>query len=230
MAEGHRNRLKNRFLHQGLDGFEPHNALELLLFFTIPRCDTNPIAHELIERFGSFSGVLDADYDELKKVKGISSHTATMIKLLPDLFRFYQNDLNKEAIVFKNIDEVGEYMRDRFIGINREAVYVMLLNNGNQMLSCFLAHQGSITSAGFDTRRIILEIAKKNASTIVLAHNHPNGVPVPSPEDIDFTSDFSRSMSLIRVEFAEHFVIAQNRYCGIIKKQKENGVILNDRS
>ncbi len=219
MAEGHRERLKNRFLNQSLDGFEPHNALELILFYTIPRRDTNGIAHDLIDKFGSFSGVLNADYDELIKVNGVSSHTATLIKMLPDIFRYYQLDMDKQTKVFTSRDSIGEYFVDKFIGINREVVFLLLLDNNNRFISCSLVHEGSVTSAGVDMRQMAMHALNKKAASVALAHNHPNGLPIPSPDDIAFTNDITRTFSLVNIDLVDHFVIAQNRYCTCIHRE-----------
>ncbi len=218
MAEGHRERLKNRFLNQGLDGFEPHNALELILFYTIPRRDTNGIAHALIDKFGSFSGVLDADHHELMSVDGISSHTATLIKMLPDISRYYQKDLNRPVQVFSGIDSIGQYFTSQFIGINREVVFLLLLDSNNRFISCSMIHDGSVTSAGVNIRKLISESLSKDASSIAIAHNHPGGIPLPSPDDISFTEDLSRALSIMQIEFIDHFIIAQNKYCACINR------------
>ncbi len=218
MAEGHRERLKNRFLNQGLDGFEPHNALELMLFYTLPRRDTNGIAHDLIDRFGSFSGVLDADYEELMTVNGVSSHTATFIKLLPDIFRYYQKDLDRSVHIFSGLDSIGRYFIDQFIGINREVVFLLLLDSNNRLISCSMIHDGSVTSAGVNIRKLISESISKDASSIAIAHNHPGGIPLPSPDDISFTEDLARALSIMQIELVDHFVIAQNKYCACMNR------------
>ncbi len=218
MAEGHRERLKNRFLNQSLDGFEPHNALELLLFYTIPRKDTNGIAHALIDKFGSFSGVLDANYNDLLTVSGITPHTATLIKMLPDMFRYYQLDSNKSASVFTSLDSIGKYFVNRFVGINREVVFVLMLDSNNRFIACNMVHEGSVTSAGVNIRKLISDSLSKDASAIAIAHNHPGGIPVPSPDDKSFTDDLSRALSLMRIEFIDHFIIAQNKYCACLSR------------
>ena len=135
MAEGHRGRLKARFLTDGLDNFNEINALELLLFYTIPRCDTNPIAHRLLDRFGSFSGVLDADYGELIEVEGVSEHTATYLKLLPEAARYYQSNKIMQRKELATLYDIGEFFVRKYVGVTKETVYMLLLDNKRCIIS-----------------------------------------------------------------------------------------------
>ena len=118
--KGHRDRLKKRFLQSGIDDFEDHNKLELLLFYAIPQKDTNPIAHELLDTFGSLSNVLDAPFEELIKVKGISESSAVLLKLIPPLSRSYLNDKYKNGFVINSTEQAGEFLMPKFIGLTTE--------------------------------------------------------------------------------------------------------------
>jgi DNA repair protein RadC len=219
--EGHRERLKNRFLSSGLDNFEAHNILELLLFYSIPRQDTNEIAHSLIERFGSLKGVFDADFSELIKVCGIKENSATLIKLIPQLARAYMNDETvDESQIFDHADKIGEYFIKKFIGEANEVVYIMLLDNSWKLIKCEKLFEGSINSSLVDMRKIAETVLLNKASSMIIAHNHPNGLPVPSEEDLQTTGIFTTLFPTLGVNFLEHFIIASNQYVPIIHKSK----------
>ena len=121
--------MKNLFLKNGLDYFEPHTVLELLLYYSIPMKDTNPVAHRLLEKFGSFSAVFDAPIEELSKVEGVGKSTAVLIKLIPQLSRRYQEDLDRDKNVIFSYDEAGGYLLKKFIGRQNEVVVLMLLDS-----------------------------------------------------------------------------------------------------
>ena len=106
--EGHRQRLKNRFLTEGLDSFETHNILELLLFYSIPQRDTNGIAHKLLDTFGSLKGVFEADFEELIKIDGIKENTATLLKLIPEVARAYFHEEMDEQKIFDTAEKIGK--------------------------------------------------------------------------------------------------------------------------
>lgn len=215
LHEGHRQRLKERFVAQGLEGFAPHNILELILFYSIPRKDTNELAHTLINTFGSFQGVFEADYEELLKVPGIKENTATLIKLIPAVARQYALEKH-DTLVFKSADKVGEYFVDKFFGEKHEIVYMMLLNANLEMLACVKLHEGSVNSSQVSERQIVDHIVKYNASSIILAHNHPGGSYYPSMEDIQTTAHLTSVAQMLDVQLLEHFVISGTEYIPII--------------
>ena len=215
MAEGHRARLKERFLKDGLDRFNEINALELLLFYTLPRCDTNPIAHRLLDRFGSFTAVLDADYNDLLEVDGISEHTATFLKLLPDTARYYQSAKAAEQREFLTLDDIGVYLVKLYVGVLKETVFLLLLDNKRRLISVEKIHEGSVSSAAVSIRKMAELALKKRAAAVVLAHNHPSGLPIPSSDDLNVTRNFKTALETLEIEFVDHFVIADNKYCTI---------------
>ncbi|MBP5208217.1 MAG: DNA repair protein RadC [Clostridia bacterium] len=218
MAEGHRQRLKSRFLEYGLDTFNEINALELMLFYALPRQDTNPLAHRLLDRFGSFAGVLDADYAELIEVDGVSDHTATFLKTLPDAARYYQRSKLSGRLVLPTLTDIGEFLVKQFVGVTSERVLMLMLDNGRSLISCEKLHEGSVSSAAVSIRMMAELALKRRAAAIVLAHNHPSGIAVPSPDDIIVTREFKNAMITLEIEFIDHFIIADNKYCTILNK------------
>ncbi len=212
MHEQHRERLKTRFLRDGLDGFEPHNVIELLLFYSVPRRDTNPIAHRLIERFGSISGVFEADYDELIKVDGVGDHSASLIKLIPQLARRYMTELSLEDGRLDTAQKIGDFFVSKYMGETSETVYMLLLSSSYSVLGCELIHRGSVNSSFITTRSLIEHALAYKASMVVLAHNHPGGVAIPSSDDIRTTVMMSEALSVIDVRLIEHFIVAGGKY------------------
>ena len=207
LHEGHRIRLKNRFLEAGLDSFQPHNILELLLFYSIPRKDTNDIAHELIEKFGSLSGVFDANIEDLVKVNYITENSATLIKLIPAISRAYLMDKSSHVKNLSNVERIKEYLLGLYHGEKNEIVYALFLSNGFDLIGHQKIHEGSVNSALVDARRIIEHVVKTNASMIILAHNHPNGTIFPSMDDIETTGHLMSIFKPFNIPIVEHFVV-----------------------
>lgn len=206
--ENHRNRLKERFLREGLDNFNHHNVIELLLFYSIPRRDTNEIAHELMRKFGSISKLLDADYTELLEVKGISDHTATLIKILPELFRLYSIDKISAGITINTIERITEFLTSYYLGITKETVVMVSLNNRNEMISCDKLHEGSVNMTIISPRLIMETGIRNRASSFILAHNHPDGDVIPSDEDLSATIMLKKLFTELEMPMLEHFIIS----------------------
>lgn len=175
LHDGHRNRLKNRFLNEGLTNFEDHNVLELLLFYSIPRSDTNEIAHELLNKFGSLHGVFEAGMEDLMSVNGISRHSAVLIKMIPELFVVYGRDKVRDIQKINSSDDAKQFFIPRFYGKVREEVQLVLLDDKMNIIKWVKIYEGSVNSANVPIRKIV-EIAIENRATnVIIAHNHPTG-------------------------------------------------------
>ena len=214
--EGHRQRLKDRFRQEGLDGFNEVNALEMLLFYCVPRSDTNPLAHRLIERFGSFSGVLDASIEELEAVEGVGHSISTFLAFIPQLERYYNDNKNKNLKILTSVSQCGEYLRPKFINRKNEMVYMVCLDAKCKVLSCKQLGEGSVNSAGVPIRRIVDVALKMNASSVILAHNHPGGVASPSSDDIQTTIRVSQALAGVDVVLTDHLIFADGDYTSIV--------------
>ncbi len=206
--EGHRERLRQRFLNEGLDGFQDHNVLELLLFYSIPMKDTNKEAHALIDTFGSLSAVFDADYEALCEVNGIGERTASLIKLVPSLFNKYETDkLNHSEVILNSSELAAKYAAPYFKGITEEKLYVMCLDSKCKLLSICLVSDGTVDESRVNTRKII-ELAYKNkASNVILVHNHPSGVTAPSNSDINTTIGMVDLLEDVGLRLNDHIII-----------------------
>lgn len=210
--KGHRERLKQRFLEDGLDNFTDIQALELLLFYAIPQKDTNPIAHALLDHFGSLSQVLDASPEELKKVKGISDHSAALLSLVTQLGRFYQVDSAQRVRCLTTLEACGEYLVPYFFGRSTETVFLLCLDAKCKVLCCKEVGQGSVNSASISVRKIVETALGANATTVVLAHNHPSGVALPSNEDVQTTQRVAAALQAVEIQLADHIVVADGDY------------------
>ncbi|MEA5039447.1 MAG: DNA repair protein RadC [Clostridiaceae bacterium] len=212
--DGHRERMTARFLKEGLDGFSPHNILELLLFFGVPRKDTNELAHILLDTFGSLSGVLDAPVAELTDVGGIGEHTAALLHLMPQLARAYLSDREREVCI-NSTEKAGKYLLPRFVGRDEETVFMICVDGKCRVLSTTLLHRGNINSAEVSIRGIVATALRHNAAGVILAHNHPGGVALPSPEDLSTTCRICDALVPVGVRLIDHIIVADGDFVSL---------------
>ncbi|MCD7858561.1 MAG: hypothetical protein LUH51_00075 [Firmicutes bacterium] len=215
--DGHRKRLKARFQEEGLEHFDEINALELLLFYCIPRQDTNIIAHALLEQFGTFAAVLEASPSELKKVKGVGDSIAGFLPLVMQTSRYYQVCRMKHAEILPTVDKCGSYLVPYFIGRQNETVYLLCLDAKCKVLCCKEAGEGSVNSAAVPIRRIVQMALAANATSVVLAHNHPSGLALPSADDVQTTHALAAALKAVEISLADHIVIADDDYVSMVQ-------------
>ena len=210
--DGHRNRLKTRFISQGLSGFEDHNVLELLLFYSIPRSDTNEIAHRLLNQFKTLSGVFDAPVEELCKIKGVSTHTATLIKLIPELTAVYNTDKTKDIKIVSSTKEAGSFVVPRFYGKKNEEVHALFLDDKKKVIRCDKLFEGTVNSTPITVKKVVAAAVNTNATSVVIAHNHPGGVALPSRADMIATEKIYKALKLINIELCDHIIVADDDF------------------
>ena len=208
--DGHRQRLKKRFLEEGLDNFTDIQVLELLMFYCIPRKDTNPIAHSLLDHFGSLSQVLEAPVEELQKVEGVGESAAAFLHLTTAVSRYYLVDRNSHVTILPTIDHCARYLVPFFFGRRNETVFLLCLDAKCKVLCCREIGEGSINSAGISIRKIVETALGVGATTVVLAHNHPSGVAVPSGDDIQTTRRVAAALSAVEIQLADHIIVADD--------------------
>ena len=215
---GHRARVKQRFLKQNnFTGFDPHNILEYLLFYTIPIRDTNEIAHRLLNHFGTLSRVFDAPYSELIKVEGIGPHTASLIKSILPLSRAYAEDKEAMGVVLDTTDRISNYLKTKYLGYDEEVVSVISIYNKGKVLSFDIINRGNTNFVVADMRKILETLISTKASAAILAHNHPGGVAIPSHADVRVSRSVSACCTGIGVKLIDHIVIF-NDECVSIKE------------
>lgn len=203
---GHRERMKAEFLVRGLEGWPDHRVLELLLFYTIPQGDVNDLAHELVERFGSLAGVLDASVEELKKVKGVGDHTAVFLRMLPAVLGRYQGARTRLSAIINSPEEAYAWLEPYFFGARNEMVYVLCMDGKRQVLGVRKVAEGSIEMAEVNTRRIAEEAIGLRAAQIYVAHNHVSNLAIPSQADWLTTDTLRGALRPIGIELIDHLV------------------------
>lgn len=212
---GHRARLKKRFLNEGLEHFEEHNTLELLLFFAIPQKDTNELAHLLIRTFGSLSGVFDASYEDLLRVSGVGENTATLIKLIPQISREYQISRQTPDVVLSTVEKAGTFLIPRFIGARTEIVLLLCLDSRKSLISCDQVGEGTVGIAQTRTRRVVELAIKHNAASVILAHNHLSGNALPSQEDQITTLKLKAALEGVGIVMDDHIIVADEDFVSL---------------
>lgn len=210
--QGHRQRLKEQALTKGLDEMPAHQVLELLLFFSIPYKDTNELAHKLIEHFGSFSAVLNAEYHELLQVPGVGQNTASLLTLLPEFFRYFQLDSFGTKISIRNWRELGEYAQSLFIGHSYEVVYMICMDTQHKVTKTSVLSKGTLDSADINFRTAVEIALRHHSKFVALAHNHPGGALYPSAQDVQVTQDLVASVAAVGVSLVDHVIVAGDGY------------------
>ena len=206
--DGHRKNLRNSFLSVGLEGKTEHQALELLLTYSIPRIDVNPIAHDLINTFGSLAGVIDADVKDLVKVNYISENSAVLIKMIPQIAKLYEKSLLKKKPLIKTLADVRTYMSPFLRYEKNEVVYVLLLDPHLQLIKHIKLSEGSTFSAKLDVRKLIQDVLQYSAKQILLVHNHPSGSAEASRTDVETTHSIEALLGPLEVNLADHIIFA----------------------
>ena len=210
--DGHRARLRRQLLEGGLDSFSDVQALELLLGFVIARKDVNPLAHALLDRFGSLSGVLDAPAGELMKVPGIGENTAVMLSVMPQLMRRYTIGKNKTGTILNTTTKAGSYLLPFFFGAKDEQVYLLCLDAKCKVLDCRKLFTGSVNTVGVSVRRIVEEALRRNDTSVILAHNHTSGIALPSREDEETTNMVQAALEAVGIRLADHMVMVEDDF------------------
>lgn len=216
--DGHRDRLRDRFRSEGLDNFTDVQVLELLLFYCIPRQDTNALAHKLIDQFGSLPQVLETGPEELKKVKGIGENAATFLNMIPAVTRYYGVERGKrDDKPLLTINDCGNYLQEYFKGQSNETVYLLCLDAKCKPLCCPKIGEGSVNSAGVPIRRVVEAALGANATAVILAHNHPSGLALPSHEDVVTTRRVAAALDAVEVRLADHIVVADGDFTSLLQ-------------
>ena len=206
--EGHRQRMKERFQRGGLESFSDHEILEFLLFYAVPYKDTNPIAHTLVDRYGGWCKVVDAPYDELVTVSGVTPHMATLLNLAGQMARRYYQDYAGVIQHLYDYRAVGAHVTPFFMGERDESVLLVSLDNRRKHLNTTRLFRGSVNSAQFNVRTAVEQALRDNATRVVLAHNHPNGFAFPSEADIRTTKYVMDIMRPLDIQVVDHVIVS----------------------
>lgn len=225
MHKGHRERLKNRFIAEGLDNFEPHAILEMILFYSVPRRDTNPIAHRLLDYFGgSLIRVFDAPIEELCKVEGVGMNTATLIKLFPEVCRRYLMEMRETGDIIKTSKDAAKCFIPMFIGRTNEIVAIICIDAKGKILFCNTIFEGTVNAAAVSIRRFV-EVAVRYAATdIIMAHNHPGGLAIPSEDDIVVTKKVADALKTVNINLLDHIIVSGSDWVSLAATPTVNSI------
>ncbi len=186
-----------------------HNLLELLLFYSIPRKDTNELAHKLIATFGSLNRVFDATYEQLLEIDGMGESSALLVSMIPAVCRRYIEGSQTGKVCLSEPEAAIEYVKKKFYGNNKiESFYVLCLDSTGNLLNCCKVGEGSAGTVSVDKRTVLEIVLRNSADKVIFAHNHPNGIAAPSRDDIKLTNDFSLLFSNMGVRLADHIIVA----------------------
>ena len=221
--EGHRQRMKERYLTSGLAGFSSHEVLELLLFYALPYKDTNGLAHQLIDSFGSLPNVLEADYADLIRQPGVTPHLALLFTLTRDICRRYQTELAGQVIQLCGTPDYIRRLKPWFLGDRKESIVLLSLDNKRKLLNTSRVMTGSVSISTFNIRLVVQQALQDNATAVVLAHNHPSGFAFPSKEDVSITKQLVVVLESMDIQLLDHIVVAENDCLSMAELYRSTG-------
>lgn len=220
---GHRERMRSRYLQEGPDGFADHELLEMLLFGVIPRGDTNAIAHQLLNEFGSLSNLLEADAYEIAKTEGIGLKSAIFLTQLHELVRRYEKEKIEDKPELTSIPRCADYCMALLNRYTTERFYMICLDSRRRVIHVAKLAEGTVENAHVPPR-LVAEVALRYKSTgVVFCHNHPGGRVLPSEADTNLTASFKKLLDPLGVQVLDHIIIGEGKYFsffgnGMLKK------------
>ena len=209
---GHRERMRLRFRNSGFDSFSEHEILELLLMYAIPQKDVNPLAHSLIDEFGSLSNVFKADYEHLLSVKGIGENAATMFVVFSQLRHYLDLQEASADLEFKSITNLRLFLTAYYKTHTNESSAVLLLTPSLKLIKFVRVGEGNMTSTPVNIRKIAEEALKHKACYVILVHNHPSGNCKPSKTDDELMPRLLQALSAVEVCFLDHIIVSNSSF------------------
>lgn len=204
---GHRKRVKENVIKNGFSQLEEHKLLELMLFYSIPREDTNELAHKLINHFGSFEDVFKANVEQLKRVDGVGDNTAVMIAAMGETFYRISKAKPIKKKVYKNTEDLKELAVSLLRGENNEKVYIICFDAKKKLKRYTIISEGDEISSEINMKEVIKNLVDSDSSIAVLAHNHPFSSAEPSAYDVDATRMLCVTLRKIGYALADHIIV-----------------------
>jgi len=216
---GHRERLRAKFLASGFAALHDYEQIELLLTFAIVRKDAKPIAKELLSKFKTIHGILDAPFDDLKQVQGLGEHSATLIKVVKDTCSEYlSSSIQGEVIALTTPESVKDFARMKLGGDQNESFLVIFMNNQNCVIDSEVLFSGTVNKTIIYPRNVIQKALQKNATGLILVHNHPSGSLKPSKHDIELTSSMKSAAETLSIRLVDHLIVTQKETLSFVEK------------
>ena len=219
--EGHRERMRKQLKTSGMDSLSDVQVLEMLLYYAAPRGDTNPAAHALLKRFGTLDGVFSAPETELRKIDGVGEAAAQLLLLVPQVARRCLMSRSMQIQVLDTTSKCGQYLLPFFHGEREEVVYLLCLDAKCKALDCVLIHRGGVNVASIAARKVVKAALDSNATSVVLAHNHPSGLALPSQEDKQTTMVLKAALDAVGVVLADHIIVADDDFVSM----RDDGIL-----
>lgn len=210
--KGHRQRMRERVQSYGLDSLAEHEALEYVLYLTNAQKDTNGIAHDLIDRFGDFAAVLEASEEELCTVEGVGPSTARMLHLLPQISRYYGRSRTSTTRCIKTTEQMGSYLMAKFAWSDYERAMLVSLDSRKRVRAAVWLREGTSDRVSLDIKNVVAAAIKGGTDAVVLCHNHPNGMAMPSREDLQATENIVRALGLVKIHLRDHLILTETEY------------------
>lgn len=214
----HRTRMRERMVRQGFDSLEPHEALEVLLYYVVPRRDVNPLAHRLIRTFGGYHRVFEASLEELRQVDGVGEQVALFLYTLGA----HERRCDRSRILEQNsrarldtVERMADYLRPQFKGLRHEIAVLLCLDASRRPISCDILCQGSVSASEVSVHSINALAVRHKADCVVLAHNHPRGAARPSRADIQTTEQLCSLLSGVGVCLSDHLIFGEQNFVSL---------------
>ena len=220
LGEGHRERLRKRYIKSGLEGFNDYEVLELLLTYSIARKDVKPIAKELIEKFGTIDEIAKSDVKSLLEVDGIGEGSAVFLKLIGDIaLTLYREKIeDKDILTIKSKNILLSYLRGEIGHSPREEFKILFLDISNKLIASETLFSGTIDKSAIYPREIVERVIKNRAKSVIFAHNHPSGNISPSKKDIELTQYMYDSLKLLEIRLLDHIIVTKNSYFSFLEE------------
>lgn len=214
--DNHRKRVREEFLAHGFDENTPfHKIVEMLLFYCIPRKDTNELAHAVVDKFKTLENLLEASPEELKEIEGIGDNVVAFFKLLTYITGAYRSERIVKRTKFKSLTEITDFLFAKYLNRKTETFAVTTFNNCGGYIAFDIVNDGDVSSVGFSIREVVEVVCKRKASAVIISHNHPGGNALPSPDDIELTQRIINALAQIDVTMIDHIIISEDDYVSL---------------
>lgn len=226
--DGHRERMRQRIKKEGMDSFQPHEVLEALLYYCIPRGNTNPIAHSLIKRYKTVAGVLAASPIELREFEGVGENVVFFLSMLNQVSRYLnlERSVSGSSTTMLDPARYRSYMTSLFDGLSAEVAYLLCLNSNGELIGHYKVGEGDTISTPIPIRKIIEVVMTSNATAIILAHNHPSGIVIPSDEDIAATQAMEKLLMELNIYLIDHLIICKDKFVSVVSAYRDIALYL----